>query len=303
MDRSILHNGLTNALKFCKDGPIVLSLTTSENGGVVITITDAGIGFDQARLPHLFKPFTKQNEHSPGAGLGLFITKALAKRMGGTLELASAPGVGTTFKAVVLAQFTAPSARPLGPLIRRVVTEDQSSLPPSPAPSPPPAAALPDLVHALATPGAESPPPPPLRVLVVDDNDLCRKLLLMGLRRSPYQPLMLSEAADGAAAVAAFAAAQPDLVLTDVSMPVMDGITAAARMRAHGAARGWAPARIYAMTGLGSSDPRMRAGALDGTAELDGWLVKGKDDLKAIIRIVAQLRETQHGASPAVVHG
>jgi CheY-like chemotaxis protein len=88
----------------------------------------------------------------------------------------------------------------------------------------------------------------------------------------------------------------PDLVLTDVSMPIMDGITSAELMRTVSAERKMKECKIYAITGLGSTDPRLKTVALNGTAALDGWLVKGKDDLKVISRIVEDVYEEKNRA-------
>jgi signal transduction histidine kinase len=102
----ILLNGLTNAAKFCKDGPIVLSLTGDDKRSLlVIKITDSGIGFDEKILPYLLKAFTKTDANSPGAGLGLHTTKSMVETLGGVLELQSKRGVGTVFKVTLPVQF------------------------------------------------------------------------------------------------------------------------------------------------------------------------------------------------------
>jgi CheY-like chemotaxis protein len=128
----------------------------------------------------------------------------------------------------------------------------------------------------------------PLKILVVDDNTLCRRILVKGLRKSAT-PVEIREAADGQAALEAYIDFAPDLVLTDVSMPVMDGVTSAQLMRIAARERQWPDCKIYAITGLGSADPRLKSVALHGTAALDGWLVKGHDDLSVICRIVAEV--------------
>jgi CheY-like chemotaxis protein len=121
---------------------------------------------------------------------------------------------------------------------------------------------------------------------------MCLKLLKMGLRRSPY-PVTIREAKDGGVSLSIFADFRPNLVLTDVSMPVMDGITAAGHMRLlarpDATEPPWWVFRIYALTGLGLSDPRMKCDGLTGEASLDGWLIKGQNDMKAINQILADL--------------
>lgn len=70
-------------------------------------------------------------------------------------------------------------------------------------------------------------------------------------------------------------------------MPVMDGITAAAKMRTIEKELGLPKARIYTVTGLGSSDPRLKSEGLRGDAALDGWLIKGQDKIDVIREILA----------------
>ncbi|KAK1922805.1 hypothetical protein DB88DRAFT_496333 [Papiliotrema laurentii] len=144
-------------------------------------------------------------------------------------------------------------------------------------------------------------------------------------------PMVTSAAEDGQEALDRFKTFHPDLVLTDVSMPRMDGITAAAHMREferrtvggqegrggaveNGLGGGkdgnaeenddddeedederddetQARSMIYAITGLGSSDPRLKTDAMVGKARLDGWLIKGQDKLTRIKEIVEQARK------------
>jgi CheY-like chemotaxis protein len=158
-----------------------------------------------------------------------------------------------------------------------------------------------------------------MTVLIVDDNEICRKLLRAGLKRSPIRNIVL-EAADGQEAVRVYKDKRPNLVITDISMPGMDGVTAAGLMRdadiistktspstgeydTRSSRRdpGYtSPARIYALTGLGSSDPRLTATALTGFAGLDGWLIKGKANMEAINNIMTEMDREQNGLSTMV---
>jgi CheY-like chemotaxis protein len=250
-----------------------VSLTAAGGQNIVISVKDSGTGFDEATLPRLLEPFTKDDWHTPGAGLGLHITQKLVQSLGGRLSLKSEIGKGTIFEVTApyrLEDHDIGSSKP----IRR---ETLKMISPITSPSVPIAG-----VAKLAS------NVPTIRVLVVDDNILCRRLLVKGLKRGET-PVETCEAPDGQAALDRFPAFNPDLVLTDVSMPIMDGITSAELMRKVSAERNMEQCKIYAITGLGSMDPRLKKVALNGTAALDGWLVKGKDDLKAISRIVADV--------------
>lgn len=129
--------------------------------------------------------------------------------------------------------------------------------------------------------------PGPITVLIVEDNEISRKLLAMAVKRS-VKGIKLVQAADGVEGLAAFARSQPDLVLTDVNMPVMDGIVAARAMRTVEVAQGWNRCPIYTVTGLGGADVKLRSDALADT--IDGWLVKGQNRIEEIQDIVKNAR-------------
>ena len=194
-------------------------------------------------------------------------------------------GVGTLFEVTVPCHLN--HQRPSESIIREVIRSST----PEPAPYAP--------VSTVPNPGSDDSMGPPstssLRVLVVDDNALCRRILVKGLKKGKT-PIETCEAADGQAALDCFPTFNPDLVLTDVSMPIMDGITSAELMRSVSAERKMKECKIYAITGLGSTDPRLKTLALNGTAALDGWLVKGKDDLKVISRIVEDVYDEKNRA-------
>ena len=251
---------------------------------LVLRIVDKGIGFAQDRVVHLLRPFTKEQQHSAGTGLGLYIAKMLAERMGGTLELNSRPGEGTSFTVTIPIHFAQRSRRTSSVAINqeksRILISDitqetteefqRSTL-------------------SSSSEDASEDDPQVVRVLVVDDNHLCRTLLVRAISRREKQ-IATVEAANGEEAVEAFAKYNPDLVITDVSMPIMDGVTASRCMRKHAESQRWKKCGIYALTGLGSSDPRLQSLGMDGTAALDGWLIKGKDNMDRLHALIQELR-------------
>jgi len=275
-------NGLTNALKFCKTGPITMSLLSSGTENIVMRVKDAGTGFDEATLPRLLEPFTKDDWHTPGAGLGLHITQNLVQSLGGKLRLTSQIGAGTLFEVTVPCRLN--HQRPSESMIREVI---RASTPAHASP------AVSTTLRPCSPKSSDSASTSKLRILVVDDNALCRRILVKGLKKGKT-PIETCEAADGQAALDRFPTFKPDLVLTDVSMPIMDGVTSAELMRSVSAERKMKECKIYAITGLGSTDPRLKTVALNGIAALDGWLVKGKDDLKVISRIVEDVYEEKN---------
>jgi signal transduction histidine kinase/CheY-like chemotaxis protein len=208
----ILLNLAGNAVKFTDVGSVQIDVAADgeETVGervlrrVRFTISDTGMGIRQADVRRLFEPFTRLSyaEATPkeGAGLGLAIVKRLCQLMGGSIDLESEWGKGTRFIVRI----------PFQP----VEAEASATEAPSALEAPPPAAA--NLGVIL-----------PLRVLVVEDNPFIRRLMVEYLRSIGYNPLALT---NGLEAVENWEKA--DLLIMDLRMPGMDGVTAAARIRA-----------------------------------------------------------------------
>ncbi|MFZ5722810.1 MAG: MASE1 domain-containing protein [Pseudomonadota bacterium] len=99
--RQVLVNVLSNAVKFTEQGEVLLQMMRdyARPGHLLVVISDTGIGIPAAAMAEIFEPFTQVDGSSTrrhgGSGLGLTISKQLVERMGGTLNMASTPGVGT----------------------------------------------------------------------------------------------------------------------------------------------------------------------------------------------------------------
>ncbi len=210
--RQVLVNLIGNALKFTDRGGVSVRVLLEEpvqaDGGFALRfeVEDTGIGIPADVLPNLFRRFTQADSSTTrrfgGTGLGLAISRELVTVMNGRIGARSSEGVGSTFWFTVPCQAAAPS------------TETA------------PAAAL-----AATAPGSGSPPitARALRVLVAEDNEINRDIVLTMLERAGHRAAAVS---DGAQAVRMVQDHPFDLVLMDVQMPVMDGITATRRIRA-----------------------------------------------------------------------
>ncbi|WWC69787.1 uncharacterized protein I206_103730 [Kwoniella pini CBS 10737] len=295
----ILINGITNAMKFCKKGSITISLTTANDStSLIARVTDTGMGIDEKVLPRLLEPFTKQDLHSPGAGLGLYITKNLVNSMGGTFALRSSIGTGTVFEATLPIEFefvndnsnAGQHSVQHNKINEGAIAEKLpfTAVKLGSAPTVNGLTTVEEIDRSLKTTKKKKVHLDDLKVMVVDDNHICRMLLTRSIKKGATS-VQCVQAADGAEAVKVFTTFRPDLVITDVSMPVMDGITAAQQMRSISEEMQFPSCKIYALTGLGSSDPRLQSIGMAGSAALDGWLVKGQDDLKAIQSIIAEV--------------
>lgn len=310
---------MTNAIKFTDTGRITLSLVSSpDNASVTCTIQDTGKGISPAFQLAMFEPFTKADPFTPGAGLGLYIVRTLASRMGGKIALEAAEGGGTLFTATLPVILLGP--RPVTPnLSQKIIHTDShgpnQNQPPDvdvssfeigtraqPAkPTKPEVSSSPSTTSASASLANRQVGETP-RILVVDDNEIGRRILVKLLKQiSRHYPVDYREAGDGLDAVEVFAEYKPHVVLTDVSMPRMDGITSASEMRKIEAQLIGlkTKSKIYAITGLGSSDPRLTTDALHGAAELDGWLIKGEAKLAEIREIVDSVKSELSGELPS----
>ncbi|WP_372617225.1 response regulator [Falsiroseomonas sp.] len=242
--RQMVLNLLSNAVKFTPAGGEVRlhALRRAQAGGLRLEISDTGPGIPPDRRALLFRDFT-QLEPSPGqefggAGLGLAISAALAKAMGGHIGCTTAPdGHGSLFWLELPLEEAAAGWASVSEL----------------APAAP--------VGALSS-------VPPRRVLVVDDvaaNRLVARVLLEGAGHA------VELASDGAEAVEAVRQGEFDLVLMDVHMPGIDGLEATRRIRALDGAGRHVP--IIALTADALRDQVAQCLA----AGMDGHLAKPLD--------------------------
>lgn len=198
--QQILLNLVSNAMKFTQQGSIVVhvSATSIDPDGMMplaIAVQDTGIGILPEHLHRIFEVFSQADSSTTrrfgGTGLGLAICRGLATRMGGTLDVESEHGVGSTF--TLRARFALP--------IDATATADEPAVP----------------VSVAGT-----------RILVADDYFINQKIISRMLERLGCEVQIV---ADGAAAIAAIQAATFDLVLMDCQMPVMDGYEATRELR------------------------------------------------------------------------
>jgi two-component system, sensor histidine kinase and response regulator len=203
-----LLNYAANAVKFTDAGTVTLrALQAQDDAGggrcVRFEVADTGCGIEPETLARLFRPFEQADNtiarRFGGSGLGLAITRRLAGMMGGDAGAASTPGAGSTF------WFSA-----------RLQPADAGSE--RPAPTPP---------AARRIDGA--------RVLLAEDDAVNREIVVAVLQRLG---VAVDVAGDGVEALELFDRGHYDLVLLDVHMPRLDGLTAARRIRAspHGQA-------------------------------------------------------------------
>ena len=204
--RQVLLNLVNNAVKFTPRGSVTVAIAqnaTPDGIALRVTVRDTGIGIPAEAQARLFTRFVQADSSTTrrfgGTGLGLAIAKELIEAMGGAIGLESRDGEGSTFWfSLVL-----PAAPAAG--------ERRDRAPAAPAPT-----------------LAGQPLPRPAHLLVVEDGAINREIAQMVLEAMGYR---VSTACDGREAVALVQADAYDLVLMDIEMPVMDGITATQTIR------------------------------------------------------------------------
>jgi len=211
--RRIITNLAGNAIKFTEHGSVTVVLRMADDSDasrIAVDVTDTGIGIAANKLESMFDPFTQADtsvtRRFGGTGLGLTISRRFARALGGDIVVASELGKGSTFTMTV----------ETGPL-KGVAMMGQNEL------------AVQD--SSAAESGHLLWKFPPKRVLVVDDGPENRELLRLVLSETG---LRIEEAENGMVGVDKARAQAYDLILMDMQMPVMDGITATRTLREDG---------------------------------------------------------------------
>ncbi|MFL6664178.1 MAG: ATP-binding protein, partial [Rhizobacter sp.] len=230
--KQILFNLLSNAVKFTPAGHVHLKIesgTAAAAGRVVFSVIDTGIGMDTATQARVFQRFVQADDTTSrshgGTGLGLEISRSLARLMGGDITVKSEPGKGSCFVLVL------PLAK-IGP----------------PAPG------------AATAGGAPGGTGRMLKVLVAEDHPVNRLYLEAVLDKLGHQAVF---AENGEEAVRAAQAEDFDVVLMDLHMPVMDGFAAARAIRALPLPRGAMPIVALTADAFQDSQDHARAAGMD----------------------------------------
>jgi signal transduction histidine kinase/CheY-like chemotaxis protein len=195
--RQILYNLTANAVKFTDKGGV--GVCVSDTGGLLtIEVADSGVGIAAERIDGLFEKFVQGDASATrrhgGVGLGLTICRSLVEMMDGKIEVSSVEGKGSIFTVLL-------------PLERAAET-------------PPIAVAAP---AAPAQADAR-----PIRILAAEDNHVNQLVLRTLLSQAGLEPTMVE---NGAEAIEAWKTGPWDVILMDIQMPVMDGVTATREIR------------------------------------------------------------------------
>jgi signal transduction histidine kinase/ActR/RegA family two-component response regulator len=230
--RQILINLLGNAVKFTDSGAVTISTSLEADDGEAAVLTfavrDTGIGVSDETRERLFEPFVQGDGSTTrkfgGTGLGLTISRRLVELMGGRIWLAEHDGPGSTFCFTARCERTAEAIATVVPAADGLRPSD-------------PHAALTAIGRERKALGSTSDNVPRrARILLAEDSALIRRVARFQLQDLEYEFDIVE---NGEQAVAAVASGDYQLVLMDLRMPVMDGLTAARAIRgAEGATGG-----------------------------------------------------------------
>ncbi|WP_257792311.1 ATP-binding protein [Azospirillum humicireducens] len=270
--RQVLVNLVGNALKFTQRGGVAVRVglegeaVPGRRFFLRFEVADTGIGIPEDVQPTLFRRFTQGDSSTTrrfgGTGLGLAISRELVTLMGGRIGVASAEGKGSTFWFTVHCE---PAADPCDGI---------------------PTASC--ALESAPRGGQGREDAGGLRVLVAEDNEINRDIVVTMLRRAGHR---VTAVEDGLQAVRLVEEDRFDLVLMDVQMPVMDGVTATRHIRAMSGPASRLP--IVALTGNVMPGHRAEYLAAGMTAYLTKPIVSG--DLFEILSGVSASRTDPSG--------
>ncbi|GAA3117999.1 SpoIIE family protein phosphatase [Streptomyces rameus] len=284
----VVLNLLSNALKFTFDGAVRVSVR-GEDTQAVVTVADSGIGVPEAEMPRLFERFHRienaRSRSNEGSGIGLALVRELVGLHGGTITAESTEGAGTTFtirlpfgtahlpaESVVSEAGAGAATGTADPYVQ----EAMRWLPGSDT-----GVAADDTVARAEVNGAmpSAGPAVSARVLVADDNADMREYLTRILAGAGYE---VNAVTDGVEALRSVRRDSPDLVVSDVMMPRLNGLELVARLRGDARTASVPVLLLSARAGQEASIEGLHAGA-------DDYLVKPFAAAELLARVRANV--------------
>jgi PAS domain S-box-containing protein len=205
--RQILINLLSNAIKFTNTGGVALHIDQHE-GKILFQVEDTGIGIASEELARIFLPFEQtgnQNYRADGTGLGLSISKKLVEMMGGELRVESKLGRGSTFWMIL--------DLPEGLKVDNIKQQFEEEI---------------IGYQLIGQSDQDFDVEHPLKILVVEDKQENWLVLVNLLKPIGFE---IIEASNGKEGIEKTFACQPDLILMDLVMPIMDGFEATRQLK------------------------------------------------------------------------
>ncbi len=227
--KQVLFNLISNAVKFTDSGSIAVSAEElsreADRSMLQFTVSDSGMGIPQEKIEYIMSSFAQADDSATrkygGTGLGLAICTRLSELMGGSLQVKSVPGKGSTFRFTAVLARISPAENKAhkkddGPAGNAAVQSDKTA----------------EYGSSAAVPASaeKEPPQRSLSILLVEDNAVNKKLAAYVLHKAGHT---VETAENGIEALRKLEETDFDLVLMDVQMPEMDGVEATAKIRSH----------------------------------------------------------------------
>ena len=228
--RQVLMNIVGNAVKFTEKGQVHLSIKPTQDGKVLFSVQDTGIGIASDRIQHIFEPFTQadasMSRRFGGTGLGTSISKQLVNLMGGEIWASSELGKGSCFEFILPLKAGKP---------------------------------------VIKTRKGKAIQLPSLNILIADDMQQNLDLLQLLLENAGHK---VTAVTDGAQAVQTTQHQNFDLLLMDVQMPILDGLSATRQIRVREQKSNSPPLAIIALTASVLTEDKLasRNAGMDGFA-------------------------------------
>lgn len=263
----IVGNLISNALKYSGRGTTVtLSMSRfvqDEKDFIRLSVSDEGEGMNSKQIEDIFKPFFKTSVKGGGAstGIGLYVVKLSAEAMGGNVEVSSTPGEGTLFTVSI------PLRRGIAKEMLDVSTQENESLP----------LGYTSVNDSVLSESEEAP-----RILIVEDRAEVARWEMRQL--DPGYSFYF--AADGEEGLRIAEEIVPDLIITDIMMPVMDGLELCRRVRSTALLSHIPIIVVTAKTGQEERIEGLQAGA-------DAYLEKpyNEEELSVRVRLLLEQRK------------
>lgn len=233
--RQLVLNLVSNAIKFTSQGGVFIlanfvKADGAQNARLTIDVVDTGVGIPPEKTDRVFEPFVQADNtvtrEYGGTGLGLAISRKLARMLGGDLTVTSVEGRGSTFRldtdAGCDSDVQMVRAEKADALVSRKRDQSQSS-------------------QSAAAPKIDA-----ARILIVEDGEVNRRFLTHVLSRAGAE---VESAENGLIGVQKAQAVDFDVIFMDMQMPVMDGYTAAAKLRELGYTKPIIALTAHAMVG------------------------------------------------------
>ncbi len=283
MWEKIVLNLLSNAFKFTLSGTVTLDLYQSaEDDSICLKVSDTGIGIPESELPKLFERFhrvaTNEGRSFEGTGIGLALVQELVRLHGGSISVKSQVGVGTTFLISIpkivqeIAGSHTENAKPLELQSIYYAEEAQRWLPEESGTLPPglPIAGLINSAHSTRLNRD--------RILLADDNVDMRDYV----RRLLAEEYEVFTAANGQIALELSKTLKPDLIVTDVMMPELDGFGLLQALRSNPVTKSVPVIMLSARAGEDAHIEGLQSGA-------DDYLIKPFNARELLARVRTQI--------------